>query len=208
MNPLIKKVGSSWPTLILTGLLIYQTYSLFSRFLESHTFMESSFVPQTSTTFPEITYCFKSKYKVISTLTSNFAKCTRYLFSKNVPAFQGKYNISHANWKAQITSKEMFEDATFSKVPSIVNYISVRYFQTDLSTGAHTWVFSKNAYSESDSFFKKRSHPLFGQCATMRISDEIQKYGYYFGYIKTYVKRIVLLKAESVKSRVRKKPNL
>lgn len=104
-----------------------------------------------------------------------------------MPAFLESYNMLYANesWKNHFTSKEEFENATFSQVPRILKYFYVRYFKIDYDTNRHNWNFSKTNYEEAELYFKRRSHPIFGQCATFKISDKIKKLGMYYTKVET-----------------------
>jgi len=76
----------------------------------------------------------------------------------------------------------MYEEVTFSKVPDIIDEFYLRFFEANQDTGAQSWSFKEAIHEEAESFFRKRSHPRFGQCATLIISDDVKSYGYYYSY--------------------------
>ena len=177
-----QQVGKALFISILTSGFLYQAHRIIDKFFSEQTFMVSSFFSQTDTTFPEITYCAKAKHKVTPFRRLPKSSSNISLFIKNAPAFWKAHNISHQNWKAQITSKEMFEEVTLSTVPQIIDGLYVRFFEASQETGKHYWRFNKGMHDEVESFFKIRSHPSFGQCATFMISDDIKSYGYYYSW--------------------------
>lgn len=131
------------------------------------------------------------KFHTASTLSIRirwvfFYRASTILFStfffafNQVPAFRQKYNLSHQNWKSQVTSKAMFDEVTFSRVTDIIYQLYVRYFESSQESDKAYWYFSKRIYNQSDSFFKMRAHPYFGQCVTSMVTKEMATYGFYY----------------------------